>query len=202
MASDSAMNRFFGRLMDKLNEQTWFQELRGKWEELDAKTRMIVQLVLSGAALLGIFFVVIYSVYSVHSLKQELADKNEVLSMIQSAGDEMRALRMQASGTPTGASAGPWPAFFETTAASSGIDKSAVSVSEEKSGAGMTNARESLFDISLKNVNVRQLVRYAFWVENGGRPVKLRNLTVDTREDLSGYMDASLAVSAFTPKEK
>ena len=61
----------------------------------------------------------------------------------------------------------------------------------------MDQAKEAMFDLKLKHVTIRQVVRYAFFLESGGKPVKLRNLTIDTKGDPSGYLDATLAVSGF-----
>ncbi len=47
-------------------------------------------------------------------------------------------------------------------------------------------------------MNLKQLVQYAFTLENGTRPVKLRHMTVDTGEDPSGYLNATLSVSTFS----
>ena len=35
-------------------------------------------------------------------------------------------------------------------------------------------SKESLFDLSIKHVSVKQVVRLAYFLENGSRPVKLR----------------------------
>ena len=51
-------------------------------------------------------------------------------------------------------------------------------------------------------MNIKQVVRYAASLESGSRPIKLRNLLIDTKTDPSGYLDATLALSAFTLVEQ
>ena len=72
----------------------------------------------------------------------------------------------------------------------------------EKPGNPSELAKEALIDLTLKKINIKQAVRYAFNLEHGARPVKLRNLSIETKSDNPGYVDAVLAVSAFTPAKK
>ena len=76
-----------------------------------------------------------------------------------------------------------------------------MTVSAEKPGASGEVAKESLFDLSLKKVSIRQVVKLAYFLESGSQPVKLRNLSIDTNADASGYLDATLSVSTFTLNE-
>jgi hypothetical protein len=145
---------------------------------------------------------VLSAVWSVHSLKKELADKTELVSSIQTANEELRRLRDETAGSPAasaGAAAGggTWTSYFESIGTGVGLDKSMLTVSGDKAGATTDQAKESLYDLTLKHVSIKQVVRLAFGIENGSRPAKLRNLSIDTHADPQGYMDATLAVSGF-----
>ena len=83
-------------------------------------------------------------------------------------------------------------------ATTSALDKANYEVSPEKAGPALDQAKEALFDIRLKHVSLKQVIRFAFALESGARPVKVRNFSVDTKADPVGYMDASLAVSGFS----
>jgi hypothetical protein len=201
MSSSEKLSEWMKSVTEFLNEQVWFQQLKGKWEELDPQSRIYLKFAGVGCGILLAFIFLISSIWSVHSLKKELADKRNLLSVIQNANDEVFRLR---SAIPGGLPVGgdkegtTWSDYFESMVPSIGVDKSAISVASEKAGAANEQSKETLFELSLKHVNIKQVVRYAFALENGQRPVKLRNLTIDTKEDPTGYMDATLAVSAFT----
>lgn len=204
MENESRISRLFSRIGEGLNEQVWFRQLKSKWDELDAQSRTYLKLALAAATTLGLLAGILSAIWSVHDLRKQLAEKNELLNLVQSTNEEIRALQASTpgGGRPTGGADGDWTEYLQNTAGGAGIDTAAVTVSEEKAGAAGETAKESLFDVSLKDVNVRQLVNYAHSLEHGGRPVKLRNLSVDTKDDLSGYLNATLSVSAFTPRQE
>jgi hypothetical protein len=184
---------------DWLGEQEWFKQLKAKWEELDPQSRTYVKAGAAFGSVLLTLILLLSAVWSVHSLKNELAEKQELLTHIQNGYEELRRLREESSGLSAGGGggAGPWPAYIETVGTNAGVDKSAYSLSPEKSGATSDQAKETLIDLSLKHVSIKQIVRFAFGLENGSRPVKLRNLAIDTNADPEGYMDATLSISAF-----
>lgn len=199
MESESRLKQWSGAASDWLGEQVWFQQIKAKWDELDPNSRSYLKAGAMGGALLLSLLLVVSSVWSVHSLKRELNEKQDLLSMIQSANDELRKLREQTAGLPaaTGGAGGAWPGYFESVASGAGIEKEKLTIGTEQPGQAGDTAKESLYDISLKKVSIKQVVRYAFGLESGSRPVKLRNLQIDTQGDPEGYMDATLSVSGF-----
>ena len=212
--ADNALSNLGTKISDWLSDQTWYQQLKAKWEELDSQSRLYLKIVAAAISALTVLIVLSVSWFGVRSQKKELADKNDLIHMIQSANDELRRLR-DSNAALGGASAdgqdpGPWSGYFEMQADNSGIDRTKLAVSPEtpapsapgsnKNATAETTTKESLMDITLKKVNVKQLAKFAFFVENGGRPVKLRSLTVDAEADESGYLNATLAVSGFSFK--
>ncbi len=189
--------------IERLNEQQWFQELRGKWEELDPQSRTYLKLASVGGTLLLVFVLIGSSVWSVHKLKRELAEKADLLVLMQGANDELRRLKEANSAAAAGAEAeGPWPAYLEGIASGNGIDKTSFAVGTEKPGGTTESSKEMLVDVALKHVSIKQIVRFTYALENGTRPAKLRNLTIDTKNDPAGYLDATLAISGFTLASK
>ena len=198
MESDSRYKQWASTASDWLGEQVWFQQIKAKWDELDPNSRSYLKAGAMGGTLLLAFALVMSSIWSVHSLKRELNDKQDLLSLIQNANEELRKLREQTSGMPTtAAGGGAWQGYFESVATNAGIEKDRLGVGTESPGATGEATKETLYDINLKHVSVRQVVRYAFNLENGARPVKIRNLQIDTKNDPEGYMDATLSVSGF-----
>ena len=202
MDDNSRIGQFFSTLGDRLADQVWYQQLKAKWDELDDQSKAYARSgIIIGTVVLLVFLTFNFW-WGVHKLKKEVAEKSDLLSLIQTANDEMKRLKETSVGVVTGRpdAAIPWPAYFENTATALGIDKSLLVISPEKTGPASDIATESFFDITVKHVNIKQVVRFAFSLENGTKPVRLRNLAIDTKNSASGYMDATLAVSAFLLK--
>lgn len=211
MANDSAVSPLTARwqsFKDWLAEQEWAQEIKTKWEELDAETRTYLKM---GAAAGGVLLVLgtfLGLGLKNRSLKSELREKQKLLTFLQESNDELRKLKEvippQGSSEANSGTAGgqAWQPFFDLQAAQAGIDRAAISYSNEKLGPSGLFAKETQFDITLSHVNLKQVVRFSYGLENGGKPVKLRSLTIDTKGDPSGYLDASLQVSGFLLNSK
>jgi hypothetical protein len=197
------IGQFFSGLAERITEQAWYQQAKAKWwDDLDPQSRGYLQKAFWIGGALLIASVVIGSIWSVRSLKAELNEKTELLTQIQSASEELRRTR-DAGGGGMDTDSGPVSGYLESQAQGAGIDRGAVAVGEERSaspGGGKKDdpgTKESFVDVTLKKVNIKQVVRYAHALENGSRPIKVRSLSIDTEPDLSGYMNATLALSAF-----
>lgn len=168
-------------------------------EELDPQSRTYLKAAGAGGSVLLAASPHLNAVWNVHSLKSELYEKQELLTQIQAGNDELRRLRDETAGSPAagGGGAGPWEPYFETVGSNAGVDKAALTVSGDKPGATTDQAKETLFDLSLKHVSIKQGHPLRIRPRERTRPVKLRNLSIDTHADPEGYMDATLSVSAF-----
>lgn len=199
MESNSRIAAFFSNLGDKIAEQQWFQQLKAKWDELDAQSRLYLKAAFAVFGTLFLAILIISSIYSVYAVKKEYREKADLLLLLQNSNDEFRRLKETTStATSGGGSSGPITPFLESQAVIASIDKSALSVGPEKAGSSSDTIKESLVDVTLKHVNIRQIVRFSYNLENGSRPIKLRNLNIDTKSDPAGYMDATLSISVFT----
>lgn len=214
---ENSNESFFSKLGEKIGEQVWFQQLKSKWDELDPQSRTYLKYVGGGASFLATVGLVIFAWSNVRSLRQELAEKSDLLNMIQTANEEVRRLREANGGaaqtTSGDGAAQPWQPYIETNAANAGIDRSAVTVEPEKSGAVSDMAKEAIIQINVKKVDIRKVARFAYFLENGSRPMKLRNLTIERSaggaaaapgapaETTGALLDATLAVSGFTLKQ-
>ena len=149
MENESRVGRFFRELGEKLNEQVWFQQIKAKWEELDPQSRLYLKYATTGGTILLVVMMVFSSWLGVRSLKKELADKNDLLTLIQSANDEMRRLKDSMPKAATGGQPGDqpdaaWSGYLESTAATAGIDKASVTVGGEKAGTSTDQAKDCL----------------------------------------------------------
>jgi len=187
-----------------LNDQQWYQEARAKWDELEPQTKTYIKLGLGTFALLSVFFTLLSSVWSTHSLKTELEDKNSLVNFIRGANDEIRRLKdlMPAAGAAgSKPETAPWLSYFESSATSAGIEPSNLSLLAEKAGQSSDSAKEALIDLKVKHVNIKKLTALIKTLETGSRPIKVRNLSVEAQPDGSGYLDATLSLSGFTPTQ-
>ncbi len=203
--SDANKESLLVKISEKLNEQAWFQQLKQKWEELDPQSRMYLKYVGGGLSVVLSITLVIVAWVNVRSLRQEMAEKSELLNTLQTANEELHRLKETTSaGAPAGgdANAAPqaWQPYIEGTAGNAGIDRASLTIQPEKSGTSTDTAKEAIIEIAVKKVDVKKLTRFAYFLENGTRPVKLRNMTIEAK-DANGNLDATLAISGFTLKQ-
>ncbi|MEK6580356.1 MAG: hypothetical protein AABZ55_14110 [Bdellovibrionota bacterium] len=203
MEIKAKLKEYYDRAMSWVADQPAFQQIKAKWDELDPQSRLYAQIAGLATGAFFSFFILASFYWKVSTLENEYKDKIELVNLLQQSSDELRRLRDSAgSGKLTAGTGGSWAAHFEIVAASSGVDKSKMTVSNEKSGTSSELAKEALMDISLKKINIKQAIRFVYNLENGNRPVKVRNFIIDTKSDPTGYLDANFAVSAFTLGEK
>jgi hypothetical protein len=202
MESESKIAQLIEKFREWIAEQEWFQQLKTKWDELDPQSQMYARLGALGGGVVIFLLVILSSIWSVQSLKSELQGKQELLDLLQSSSDELSRLKGESMGLGEGNEKPNWPAFVADKATRAGIDGGSVDVSAEKPGASQGDTRESLFDIQIKHVSIKQVVRFAFNLETAEKPVKLKTLAIDTKADPEGYMDAILSVSAFSTAEE
>lgn len=184
-----------------LQQQVWYNQLRDKWGELDAETQRAVKAAVGVLGALAFLAFAGSMVWSVRSLKQELSEKRELLSALQAANDEMRRLRDGNQGVLSQGDAAPnWQNFVDGIAGTAGIDKDAWSVSNERASDADTGSdaiKATLFEVTLKHVNIRQVVKMAHGLETGARPARVKMLSIDTAPDGSGYLGAQLLVLGY-----
>ena len=202
MANESSLPKFMSQALEKLQEQLWFQQLRVKWDELDPVAKLYTKLGTAAGCILLVFIFVISSIFQVRSLKSELANKMQLRMVIQSATEELRALRVKSGGAFAGSEAsGGWQQALKSAAGNAGIEDSSLEFGPDKAGEKKETSVETLVELKTKKISIKQLIRYAVQLETGQTPVKVRNLSV-AAEDPEGYMDATLALSVFETKTK
>jgi hypothetical protein len=196
------MPTFLQRLLDKIQEQAWFQQLRSKWDELDAQSKSYLQWAGGAGSILLVGWIFLGTAWNVHSIRSEIAEKEELLALLQSANEEMGELKEQIPSVATGGTSAAQPIkdYLSGLATQINVPAASLELSNEKVGSPREGSKETLAQVTLKKINVRQLVKFIFQMENGSRPMKLRNLEVATQSDESGYLDATLQVSAFAIK--
>lgn len=195
---ESTMGKYGDKLTDWLNEQAWWQELKSKWEELDPQSRLYLKLAGGGILLVVLLLIILNFIWGAHRLRDDVSTKSELLAYVNRSNDEMRRLKETSTNLSGAASNDPWPAYFQQVAGGAAVPTDGFAVSDPKPGAASDVSKEALYDITVKHANIRQIVKFVQSLETGTRPVKVRDLAIDTIQDGSGYLDATLAVSAFS----
>ena len=189
------------RLIESIQEQAWFQQLRAKWDELDAQSKIYLQWAGSAAGVLLVGWIFFGTLWQVHRLKSDIQQRDELIRLVQSANEEMSELKSQIpSNAASGASTQSLKDYLTGIASTANVPATTLEVAAEKAGSNREGPKETLAQVTLKKVNVSQMIRFIFQMENGSRPIKLRNLSVETHSDQSGYLDVILQVSSFTLK--
>ncbi len=196
----TSISQTFDRAKDWLTQQAFYQQLREKWDSLDSESQRSLKL--GGAALsfLSVILLTAAYVWSTHSLRADVIEKQALLGQVQSWTDEVRGLRDATQGPAARMMelSGPWNVVIDQLAVESGIDKAALNLASEKAGSVTDTAKETLLEISLKGVSIKQIVGFALKMEANPRVLRLKNLSIQTKEDLTGYLDAIMHVSGYT----
>jgi hypothetical protein len=194
-------------LEQSLNDTPAYQTLKAKYDELDQRSKESAKVgAVLVVALIGISL--LFSASSrVNQLKADLEEKNDLVRLLQDSNDELRQLKdaaaaagMFGSAEDQKQAATAWNSHFESLANNTGVPKESLSIGGEKPGASGEQTRESLIDITIKKINVRQLSRFANALESGSKPVKIRAMTIDSKPDGSAWLDVTLSLSAFSMK--
>ncbi len=223
MSEDSAFGRFTQQISDKLQDQVWFQQGKAKWDELDARSKMAVKYALLVSISVSLVGGVGSYLYTVADKKHEIEEKLALIQKIQSAQDELRRLK-DVTSRFSGGGDEPWGQFVQSKAPDAGIAPDSVKIVTESIVSGgaapapapksaskgkdkvesppaAAGPEETVVEASVDHVNVRQLTKFVHSIENGGRTVKIRRLQVDAAPDESGYLSATIVVSAFRLKQ-
>lgn len=192
---------FLENFRETLSEQEWWNTLKSKWDELDSKTRSVLAWAGAISFIATIAGALILGTISVKKLKKDLDEKNLIATQLDHASQEMRALReknsnLRFAGESDNTNLGT---YFIAKASTFGVDQTKVTVSAPKPGTENDLSKETLYDIQLKKVSLKQVVRLSHALENGDRIVKLKNLQIENISDPKGYLDAKLSLSTFAP---
>jgi len=200
----SRLEQLKEQITDRIAEQAWFQSIKSKYDELDPKSRMMIQAGGALSVILAFFLFGLSMSIRASSFQAELEEKQELLTLLKTSNEELKRLRNEESQRSRGEGgnegSAAWPSYLESLALTAGIPKENLSIVSEKPGAKTERSQETLIELQVKKVNIKRATRLAYFIENGSRPLKLRHLTLDTAADASGYLDATLSLSAFAIK--
>jgi len=191
---------FEGQLL-KLTQQQWFVELKGKWEELDSKNRTYLQYGGVALSVLIIFIFLVNLSVGVSSMKDEFIYKQKLADFIIDSNSEIKNLKI--SSRPRAADNGRkanWTNYIKQSFQTYGIGPELVNVNEKQLPISRNKVKETLINVSVDQINLKQIVKVAFDLENGTNPMMLRGLHVKTRDD-KGFLKVAYTFSGFDIKK-
>lgn len=187
---------------DSINDQAWFQQLKSKWDELETQTQTLIKAVCFLAFVSTYLYFSFSFIGGAYALRNEYREKKELLHYLHVASQDIAQLGNQASAASAGKDARQ---ILDELTSRAGLSPEAMNFSPPTPGNSTSFVEESLFDIDAKHVNLRQIMKYAYQIENHEVPIKLRNLQVRPtpgEDGPKGYLDAKFSVSVFKTKEE
>jgi type II secretory pathway component PulM len=185
-------------MLDRMKEQEWYQQLSSTWSQLPPEQQRMVRIggTVSGLLIAGYLMFSTYD--SAHTAKVEYYQKEELARILTQANDELRRLKGQNSGIQQ---EGPqsWAAVFQGMASMQGLPNTAVEILKESPGATQGVIQESLLEVKLKGLQVRQLVPFLYQIEHGTPPMKLKGLIVEPGSE-DGLLNAKVNLSGYMAK--
>ena len=189
-------------LRDLIRDSEAYQELKTKYDELDGQTKFYINIGVIGAVALIILSSVFSGISKVNGLKRDINEREALIGYLQDAADNIKQLRAQSIQNQGADASAPLNTWVENVVASSNLDKSRVEVSAERTGVEDKESREVLVDIKLTQVNLRQVTRLLSNLAEQGktRNLNIKDLTIDTKGDPTGYMDSTTTIAVYKAK--
>jgi type II secretory pathway component PulM len=187
-----------GGMLDRMKEQEWFQQLNAAWGQLPPEQQQMARIGGTVAGFLISAYLMFTTYDSAHTAKEEYYQKEELTRILTQANDELRRLKGQNTGIPQG-SAQTWSSVFQGLATLQGLPATAVEILKESPGATQGVIQESLLEVKIKGLQVRQLVPMLYQIEHGSPPMKLKGLIVEPSTE-EGVLNAKVNVSGYMAK--
>jgi type II secretory pathway component PulM len=186
---------------DKIAESQAVQTLKSKWDDLDPQSRKNLSLAGGAAAVVLVLWIFISGVGGTYALRDQVRTKQDILNTLKNANQEMAQLRAAGGGAAGVIGQKPnWAQILASVATQASVDGANMKTGPEKPGAVTLVSDEFLFDVELKHVSIKQVVRFAAGLERDSHPIKLRSMRIET-DGPEGYLNARLWVSGFSLKK-
>lgn len=197
------LKRKFSEFWETIKESEAYLQIKEKYDELDTRTKITIQLGAVGGVAFMILLSVLTGIAKVSTLKGSIDETEALIGYLQHSSDSIRQLKMQAQSAASSVDAGgSLGDFASSLLGPSNIDPARAEIASERDGSEEKDTKEILVDVKLSQVNLRQVSRFMInAIEEGKkRSVAIKELNVDTKGDPSGYMDAQVTLAAYRPK--
>ncbi|MBI2606262.1 MAG: hypothetical protein HYW49_09305 [Deltaproteobacteria bacterium] len=192
-----------GELLEKIKESEAYHQVKAKYDELDSQTKLYINLGIIAAILLVVVISVIGGVAKVSGLASDINRRDELIGYLQISADHLKQLKEKQEAAQGNADvSSPLPTFIENVSTNTGLNPEKLVLGLEKPGQEMKEAKEALIEVKLTQINLKQLARLLFNLTDQGsaRNLNIRDLTIDTKGDPTGYLDAAFMVATYKAK--
>ncbi len=199
----SKLKASLGELWEKIKDSEAYLQAKAKYDELDPQTRLYINLGIIGAVLLVVVISVVGGVAKVNGLANDIDRREELIGYLQISADNLKQFKEKQEAARGNADvSSPLPTFVENVSTTTGLNPEKLVLGLEKPGQEMKEAKEALIEVKLTQINLKQLTRLLFNLTDQGsaRNLNIRDLTVDTKGDPTGYLDASFMVATYKAK--
>lgn len=197
MGLSDKLSEKFNEAVDSIKDQSWYQQLQGSFQQLSPEQQSYVKWGSIGGGILLLFYFIFSAAHTANSVRDEYYEKQELLTLVNQAADEIRRLKGQNS-TLSSSGAQTWKAVLQNVVVSQGLQPEALEIIKESPGASQSMIQETLVEANIKGILVRPLVQALFQIEHNSPPMKLKGLQVEPGAE--GVLNAKLILSGFMPK--
>ncbi|MBS1958680.1 MAG: type II secretion system protein M [Bdellovibrionales bacterium] len=198
MGLSDKLSEQWNSALENLKDQSWYQQAQSSFQQLSPEQQNYVRWGSIAASVLLLFYFIFSAAQSANAVKDEYRDKQELLTTINQAGDEIRRLKGQNAGFSTGAGSASWKAILQNIASQQGLTTESLEVSKESPGSSQSMIQETLVEANIKGIFVRPLVGFLYQVEHNSPPMKLKGLQVENGAE--GALNVKMILSGFMPK--
>ena len=183
--------------VESFKDSSTYQTLNNSYQQLSPEQQTYVRWGGIAASVILLFYFIFSATQAANSVKEEYFQKQELLTLMNQAGDEIRRLKGQNSPFSGGGEQN-WRGVLTNVASGQGLPPDSVVIAKESAGSSQTMIQETLIEAELKGVFIRPLVQFLYQIEHNSPPMKLKGLQVEPGAD--GVLNARLVLSGFMPK--
>jgi len=169
-------------LWNKLNESLWFQEIKTRWENLESfKKNLILFIILSVFILLSLMGT-FSARWKIHKLKKEVDEKTALIQWMHGVYQQANQFKHY---IPTNSfqKTQSWQTYFQTLGKPVGIQEIEIQTLKKNPAPFQQKIQQTHLKLKIEDATLEQIIQYLLAVENGSKPVQLKNLTISLQEN-------------------
>lgn len=194
------MQGWYSSKLDEITGAPWMQPVRSKWEDLGAENQGYVKLASLAFALILMTIVTFQQVSGTSELLSQMHEQDKLIEKLKEAESELRKLKAVTQNAAFQGSTVSWKQYVQDQSLESGLEESKVEFISEMPIKSNEKIEETVVTWKAQKLNVRQLVKYLYSLENAGQIFKLRKLNIQTDSDESGYLAFEASASGYRMK--
>lgn len=193
------------KAIETIRDSEAYQQIKAKYDELDSQTKLYVNLGAVAGVVFVIFLSMVIGMAKLRGMKSDLDDREELIGYLQRSADQIKTLRAaqnSSHGSDLSSPLGQFVTNVLVSMATTRIDPTKVDVGSEKPGEQDKDSVETTLDVKMTQVNIRQITNFLFELTQQGsaRGLNVKNLSIDTKGDPSGWMNATMTLATYKAK--